>query len=206
MKAALASILFLTSLASGQDDCNSSPSTDEKQAAEQAQALEQAHNQIGMPAISDFQEKRMMKDLYEQRDKPIATHTYLVNEMAGCLVYIGASVGYGLPYGTQYTSPNRIQRSMERNTYYRDQVSQAEPNGLFMPPTADGTWVLMKVPNEERTQPVYFEPRVIVSPFRFTTVECGQGKVVTASPVTVRPDVSKQEVKQEPGYKAKERE
>ena len=44
------------------------PTTDEKQSREQAKALEQAHEQIGMPAISDFAEKRMMKDLYEARD------------------------------------------------------------------------------------------------------------------------------------------
>ena len=150
------------------------PTTDEKQAKEQAQALEQAHAQVGMPAISDFAEKRMMKDLYEARDKPLPTHTYLVNEMAGCLNYMGPSLGYGLPYGTQYTAPTRIVITDENATTvrYRDTIPQAEPNGLFMPPSADGTWVMMKNPTEDKVQAVYFEPRVIVSPFRITAREC----------------------------------
>ena len=44
--------------------CEKPPSTDEKQSAAQASALEQAHAQIGMPAISNFAERKMMKDLY----------------------------------------------------------------------------------------------------------------------------------------------
>ena len=41
---------------------------------------------------------------------------------------------------------------------------QAEPNGLFMPPTAEGSWVICGTKDD--LKPVYTEPRVIVSPFR----------------------------------------
>jgi hypothetical protein len=149
--------------------CDHTPTTDEKQAAEQAAALEQAHAQIGMPAINDFSEKRMMKDLYEMRDKPFPTHTYILNEVQGCLIYLGPSVGFGLPYATQYTSPTR---AVYRGNYVYDNVPQAEPNGLFMPSSAEGTWVMLKSPTEEKVQPVYIEPRVIVSPFRLVNAEC----------------------------------
>jgi hypothetical protein len=142
--------------------------TDEKQASQQAQVLEQAHMQIGMPSTPGFQEKRMVKDLYELRDKAIATHAYIMNDMQGCLVYLGPSVGYGLPYAVQFTSPTRPQRWGESHI----QVPQTEPNGLFMPNNAEGTWIMLKDPDGPDTKPVYVEPRVVVSPFRLTTQEC----------------------------------
>jgi hypothetical protein len=122
-----------------------------------------------MPSLGNFEEKRMAKDIYELRDKAIATHTYAVNEMSGCLVYLGPSVGYGLPYATQYSAPTRIDCGGSHSCM---QVPQAEPNGLFMPAAADGTWVLMKDQGSDKTMPVYIEQRVIVSPFRLADNEC----------------------------------
>lgn len=159
-------LLALAALAA----CDGEPTTDEKQADQQAQALEQAHAQIGMPAIGDFSEKRLMKDIYEMRDKPLPTHTYIVNELRGCLVYLGASIGYGLPYATQFTSPTR---QVHRYDHGWLNIPQAEPNGLFMPTSAEGTWVQLKAPGEDTVRPVYIEPRIVVAPFRLTTAECG---------------------------------
>jgi hypothetical protein len=154
-------------LAPSDQTCESS--TDDKVAAQQAQTLEQAHAQVGMPSFNNFEEKRMAKDIYELRDKAIATHTYIVNEMGGCLVYLGPSVGYGLPYATQYSAPTHIDCG---GSHACIQVPQAEPNGLFMPAAADGTWILMKDPVGDKTLPVYVEPRVLVSPFRLPDNEC----------------------------------
>lgn len=161
------------------------PSTDDKQGAEQAQALAQAHAMIGMPAIGNFSEKRMVKDLYELRDKPVSTHTYIVNEQTGCLMYLGPSVGYGIPYSTQYTAPTRVtythpsfnDGNETTSTGYVEQVPQAEPNGLFMPSAAEGTWVMLKDPNGPDVKAVYIEPRIVVSPFRITSGECAEKPV-----------------------------
>lgn len=162
--------------------CDTELGTDEKQAQLQAQALEQAHEQIGMPSVGNFSEKRLLKDIYEMRDKEIPTHTYIVNEMSGCLVYIGPSMGYGLPYSTQFTAPTRY--AYAHGAYIT--VPQAEPNGLFMPTSAEGTWVQLKAPGEDKVQPVYIEPRVMVSPFRLTTAECKTPEPA-ASAVAVAP-------------------
>jgi hypothetical protein len=43
-------------------------------------------------------------------------------------------------------------------------LPQAEPNGLFMPSSAEGTW-LMLLDSKNEPHPVYIEPRIIVSPF-----------------------------------------
>lgn len=159
---------------------------DDVQAAQQTKALEQAYAQIGMPAIGNFSEKRMMKDLYELRDKPFATHTYIVNEITGCLMYLGPSVGYGLPYATQYTAPTKWERGGQGELR---SSPQAEPNGLFMPNSAEGTWIMLKSPNEDKVQPVYVESRVVVSPFRMLAAECTEkGSSTMQAPVLVQKD------------------
>jgi hypothetical protein len=170
VKTVLVAAACLSLLVPAAAGCDHVPTTDEKQAFEQAQSLEQAHAQIGMPAIGDFSEKRFVKDIYELRDKPTPTHSYIVNEMTGCLLYLGPSIGYGLPYATQYTSPTRTAWYNGSGGGY--QVPQAEPNGLFMPTSAEGTWVMLRNPSEDKVQPVYIEPRVLVSPFRLPDLEC----------------------------------
>jgi hypothetical protein len=81
------------------------PSVDRLQREAQEKTLSEANAQVGMPEIINFQEKRMMKTLYELRDTAIATHAYIVNSMQGCLVYLGPAIGYGMPYATQYSNP-----------------------------------------------------------------------------------------------------
>ena len=44
-------------------------------------------------------------------------------------------------------------------------LAQADPNGLFSPGSAEGTWIMCKDPKGPDVRPVYVEPRVIVSPF-----------------------------------------
>jgi hypothetical protein len=85
--------------------------------------------------------------------------------MTGKYTFFCTSVGYGIPYATEYTNPQKID-------YYRvgggtalGTLPQADPNGLFAPASAEGTWVMCKDPNGPDVKPVYIEPRVIVSPF-----------------------------------------
>ena len=47
---------------------------------------------------------------------------------------------------------------------------QAEPNGLFMPSTAEGTWVICAGEKAGDIRPIYVEPRVIVSPFKLHSI------------------------------------
>jgi len=112
--------------------------------------LKQAAKELGMPAITNFAEKRMMKDILELRDKNVTTYTYLVG-VNNQLTKLCDSVGYGLPYATQYTNPGL-----------------ADPNGLYSPASADGTWVACKVPGKDKISPTYIEPRIIVSTFPLT--------------------------------------
>lgn len=117
----------------------------------------QAVKQVGLPSIINFQEKRTYKMILELRDKEIKTVTYIV-DMNGQLHKICDSIGYGIPYATQFTNPQRY-------AYQGATLPQADPNGLYSPSSADGTWVLCFDSASKKISPVLIEPRIIVSSF-----------------------------------------
>ena len=121
----------------------------------------QAVTSVGMPAITNFAEKRMFKDILELRDKNTPTVTYLVG-MNNQLTKVCDSIGFGLPYATQYTNPQRIAYDSGHGSVT---LPQADPNGLYSPASADGTWVLCVDHKDGKAKPVYIEPRILVSPF-----------------------------------------
>lgn len=144
--------------------CDHQPSSDVVQQQEQERILKEGNAQVGMPAIRNFRERKILKDILELRDQDaLVTYTYLFNELDGKLIFLGETIGYGLPYATQFTNP-------EKGEWHTNggwvTLPQADPNGLFSPSSAEGTWVLMKDPNGKKVQPLYVEPRIIVSPFK----------------------------------------
>ena len=147
---------------------------DQEQHKQQEGMLKEATAQTGMPNIVNFRERKLLKDILEQRDQEgLVTFTYLENEypqmvsgrtaLAGKLTYLGETVGYGIPYATQYTNPMQPAGYYEHGQYA---LPQADPNGLYSPASAEGTWVQMKDPNGKKTLPVYIEPRIVVFPFK----------------------------------------
>lgn len=140
--------------------------SDAKQRQEQEVLLGEAAAAVGMPAIKNFRERKLLKDILELRDQDgLVTFTYVYNEMKGCSVFLGDSIGYGIPYATQFTNPEKIEY-FRQTTYDAVTLPQADPNGLFSPASAEGTWVLLKDPDGKAVKPIYIEPRIIVSPFR----------------------------------------
>lgn len=140
------------------------PDSDTIQQAQQERLLKEGTAQTGMPNIVNFRERRILKDILELRDqKGLDTYTYFYNQMTGKLVFLCASEGYAIPYSTEYTNPQKT--VLSGNTYLT--LPQADPNGLFPPSAAEGTWVLCQNPHSEKAdvQPVYVEPRIITSPF-----------------------------------------
>ena len=154
----LASIVLLASC-----DLNGETSrTEQEQTEQQGKLVSEAQKQCGMPALVNFQERKMMKKVIEQRDKAdLVCYAYLFSNQTGRLIYIGKCMGYGLPYSTQYTNPQRV----DLLTGGIAAIPQPDPNGLYMPSDAHGTWLLMIKPDGDTT-PVYVEPDVIVSPFK----------------------------------------
>jgi hypothetical protein len=132
----------------------------------QEQIMQEANRQVGMPAIKNFQERKLFKSILELRDQEnLICYAYLWNEFNGKLVFIGKCIGYGLPYATQYTNP-MIASLMNKNDDLPagTTLPQADPNGLFMPQSAEATWVML-VDKTGTPHPVYVEPKIIISPF-----------------------------------------
>ena len=117
---------------------------------------------VGMPAITNFAEKRMFKDILELRDKMTPTYTYLTGEQAGTVgEKICDSLGYGLPAATQFTSPQKMAYGDHGNVA----LPQADPNGLYSPAAAEGTWVMCRAPGTDKIAPQYIEGRIITLTF-----------------------------------------
>ena len=143
------------------------PNSDRLQREQQEQLSMQGVMSVGMPAITRFAEKRMLKDILELRDQMHPTYTYLVGEQAGVIgEKVCDSLGYGINGATQYTNPQRAGNYGD-GSGGRGVITlpQADPNGLFSPATTEGTWVMCKVPGTDKIMPQYIEPRVIVLTF-----------------------------------------
>ncbi len=168
------SVLLLFVLILGFVSCDSTSrksSSDQKMQAQTEQLMKEADSQIGMPAITNFQEKKLMKMIYELRDKEdLVCFAYIV-DMHGNLHFIGKCLGYGLPYSTQFSNP-------EKTVSYRHQLGystvsyeglgtlpQPEPNGLFMPEGLSATWLLL-LDDDGEPRPTYIEPEILVSPIK----------------------------------------
>src|SRR5271154_6362213 len=100
-------ILFLTLLSLAACD---EPTSDSVQQAQQEQLLKEGTAQTGMPAIKNFRERKMLKDILELRDQEgFITYTYVFSEVTSKLTFFCQSTGYGMPYATEYTSPQKLE-------------------------------------------------------------------------------------------------
>ena len=134
--------------------------TDVKESLQQEKLLAEASAQIGMPSIKNFREKKILKDILELRDQDgLVTYTYLFSEMTGKYTYLGESIGYGIPAATQFTNP---QKWVTQTII----LPQADPNGLFSPTSAEGTWVLLR--DGDKVRPQYIESRISVFTYKLS--------------------------------------
>jgi hypothetical protein len=160
----IALLAFVGLTGASTDGCETQQSSDEIQGQQLEEMLKEATAQTGMPAIKNFRERKLLKDILELRDQNgLTTYTYVFSEMTATWSFFCDSIGYGVPYATQYTNPERLEYIMSHGAV---PLPQADPSGLFSPASAEGTWVMCKDPNGKDVKPVYIEPRVIVSPFK----------------------------------------
>jgi len=151
--------------------CN--PTSGDQAAARQAKATHQATNNadraVGMPRISNFAQRKLLKNAYEDMDQTTLTYVY-TQALDGKFVCLGQALGYGVSLGTQFTPP-------EYPTYvYGDSSAQTptsgtymlalpEPNGLYMPSAGDATIVDLIDPKTGQAHTAMVEPHVMTIPF-----------------------------------------
>jgi hypothetical protein len=158
-------LVGMLAVASSESNCSNMQTADKQQNKQQEMLLAESNMQVGMPAITNFAEKRMAKMIFELRDNPKLTTISYIRDMNGKLHKVCDSIGYGLPYATQYTSPMRPAASFETHETGNIALPQADPNGLFSPPAADATWVICIDPKTKQISPLYEEQKLTVSQF-----------------------------------------
>ncbi|HUS89236.1 MAG TPA: hypothetical protein VMW91_07710, partial [Desulfosporosinus sp.] len=111
--------------------------------------------------IVNFQQRKLMKMIYELADKEdLITYAYIKSDYQGKLFFIGKCIGFGIPFSAQYTNP---MKPIHYNGIAT--IPQPDPNGLFMPTSSSATWLMMIDPKTNQPRPVYVEPEIVVSPF-----------------------------------------
>ena len=177
-------MLGLVSMAASQSSCAPEPTSSDIQRERQETMVAEGVAQTGMPAIVNFRELKLAKELYELRDQAnLATYSYVENlspavvhgitARGGKLTFICDSIGFPLPYAVQFSAPESMQKWIvpgavggERR-YGVEKLPQAEPNGLFSPGSAEASWILCKDPSGKDVFPSYSEPRLFVSLFKY---------------------------------------
>ncbi len=150
----ICSLLVCAIAIMGQSGCRNEAARE--QARETEELSMESNRQVGMPGIVNFTEKRLLRLLYEIRDQEIATYTYIV-DWQGRLFHVCDSIGFGMPFSAQYTTPERFYSAGVT-------IPQPEPNGLFPPTSTSATWVICASAVGE-FRPIYVEPSIIVSVF-----------------------------------------
>jgi hypothetical protein len=162
----IVSAIFVLGLLVGCEPTTVNPaSVDSQQAVQQEQLLKDQNNQVGLPNIKEWSEKKMAKEIFELRDNSkLITYAYFQN-MNGKFIYLGQCIGFGLPYSVQYTNPEKVDtvdggEYGARNPYT---LPQADPNGLFMPEGLSATWLQYVNPDTGKREVIYCEPNVVVT-------------------------------------------
>jgi len=142
--------------------CSEEESTiDSKQKAQQEQMQKDMDNAVGMPNIKNWTEKKMAKEIQELRDDPkLVCYYYTQNLYSGKFIYMGRCIGYGLPYSTQYTNPEKVGITPSYCNPYT--LPQADPNGLFSQPGTNATWIRYINPDTGKSEIDYMEPNALI--------------------------------------------
>ena len=146
--------------------CEGHGSTDSAQAEATEQMVSEANRQVGMPRILNFTQRKLAREIMELCDtEGLSTYTYVMN-MHGEARFLCESIGYGLPFSTQFTNPERRIYGANGGTI---SLPQPDPNGLFMPTASSATWVIAVTPDGPK--PLYVESEILVLPYRLEGVQ-----------------------------------
>lgn len=170
MKKSIITMLFLTVFIFLIAGCNKKEvenTADDIQAQQTVTAMAEAQRQVGMPNIVNFQQRKLMKMIYELCDKEdLICYAYIKSDYQGKLFFIGKCIGFGIPFSAQFTNPEKVVHKRLYNGGSFGTLPQADPNGLFMPTSSSATWLMMIDPKTNKPRPVYIEPEIVVSPFK----------------------------------------
>lgn len=187
-KRILAVVMTSVLLVGGLTGCGQRETTSSKENTYTQDLMEQSSNIVGYPEVTNFFEKAQLKEIYELRDDPnLICYWYTKNDMTGKWIYQGECIGYGIPYTTQFTQPETMQRAAlpalkmdgsDRgyNDYFTEILPQADPNGLYSSPSTSATWILTTDKNGN-ILPTYVESEITVSQSKLDARLCEEWSI-----------------------------
>jgi hypothetical protein len=135
------------------------------QALKQEAMQQESNAQTGFPNVHNFTMKKQMKMIIEACDQEnLVCYAYTVSEMTGKRKFQFKCIGYGLPYATQFTNPEVDIYTNSASSIHHN-LPQADPDGLYKPSNAEGTWVMAINPKDGSVHVIYSEPKLMISPF-----------------------------------------
>ncbi len=145
----------------GGNSCSQTPdSAAQREQYSQNRQMDQFLRNQPVPSFDWSLERHMMIELYSARQHATTTFSVVQSEFTGHVLWSCPSIGFPLPYATQLTNPSQVVFAHHPTEHdAAGVVAQQEPNGLFTPATADGTWVPC-VDEHGKITPVYEERRV----------------------------------------------
>lgn len=147
----------------GCEEVEATKTSTQIESQKQEELSRQAMLAVDLPNIKNFYEKKTYKKILEMRDNPkLINFLYTKNEMTGKWVYEGKCIGFGIPYSTQYTNPQKMgfRGNSQWGSHYT--IPQADPNGLYSTPNGTATWVI-KVDDNGLQTVEYIESEIRVT-------------------------------------------
>jgi hypothetical protein len=150
--------------------CSDYNTTDHQQAKQTDNLMKEANREVGLPNITHFYEKKMLKQILELRDDSnLITYAYMQN-MNGKFIFLGQCIGFGVPYSTQYTNPEKTVDSDEGEGFTT--IQQCDPNGLFSSSGTSATWLMYINPSTGKREIIYSEPNIVVTQSKLPSRLC----------------------------------
>ncbi len=149
-------------LLANEGGCDEKPSAARNEQKQQDAVMQQFQRNQPTPTFDWSLERHMLIQLYSARQRATNTFSVVQSEYTGKILWSCPSIGFPLPYATQLTNPQQMISGYGVGSKSIDGiVAQQEPNGLFTPAAADGTWVPC-VDERGKITPVYEEKHVTV--------------------------------------------
>jgi len=154
------------------DDQAAQPTANQQEAAQQAAQQAEGLMAVGPVKITNWTQKRQFQAILEAFDQPnLITYSYLVGSQDAKIVPLCRSQGYGFNEATQYTNPLMASWKYTGNEGIASAVvAQPDPNGLYSPPTSEGT-LLLCLTKAGKVLPVRSEPSILTLPVPYEELD-----------------------------------
>ena len=153
-------------------DGQTPPTANQKEQAAQSRITAEANATVGMPNITNFNQKKQLKAIIEAFDQPnLITYSYTQAAYTGKLTPLCRSQGYGFNEATQFTNPMQSEWKWTGNSGIASAVlGQPDPSGVYSPTTSEGT-LLMCLTTTGKVLPVRSEPNIITLPVPYEQLD-----------------------------------